>query len=92
MTLQETLFSEAFSALNSQNFGKAEELFRTILQSQPTNVAALNLLTVVLMSAGRFAEAKPLSPSGAAQYDLRCLLLRPDREAAEEVAAGAAAV
>ncbi len=53
-----TLFNEGISALNSRDIQKAEDCFRRILQSDQTDVPALNLLTVILMSVGRFQEAK----------------------------------
>jgi protein O-GlcNAc transferase len=53
-----TLFNEGISALNSRNIQKAEDCFRRILQSDQTDVPALNILTVILMTAGRFQEAK----------------------------------
>ena len=53
-----TLFDEGISALNSRDIQKAEDCFRRILQSDQTDVPALNLLTVILMSVGRFQEAK----------------------------------
>jgi protein O-GlcNAc transferase len=53
-----TLFNEGISALNRRDIEKAEDCFRRILQSDQTDVPALNFLTVVLMSVGRFQEAK----------------------------------
>jgi protein O-GlcNAc transferase len=53
-----TLFNEGISALNSHDIQKAEDCFKRILQSDQTDVPALNLLTVCLMSVGRFQEAK----------------------------------
>lgn len=52
-------FQAALVALNGRNLPEAERLFRAGLGQQPGNVRALNLLTVVLMSMGRFAEAEP---------------------------------
>jgi protein O-GlcNAc transferase len=36
------------------------------LRSQPNHVASLNLLTVVLMGTGRYAEAEPVSAKASA--------------------------
>src|SRR5262249_1555471 len=44
-----TLFNQGISALNSRDIQKAEDCFRRILQSDQTDVPALNLLTVILM-------------------------------------------
>jgi predicted O-linked N-acetylglucosamine transferase (SPINDLY family) len=52
-------FNEALAALNRRDFKQAEEKFRKILRSDRSNVPALNLLTVVLMNLGRFADAEP---------------------------------
>jgi tetratricopeptide (TPR) repeat protein len=54
------IFQDALFALNSGNLPAAERLFRAGLSQQPGNVRALNLLTVILMSMGRFAEAEPV--------------------------------
>lgn len=59
MVSPDKLFSDALAALNSRNFAEAEKLFRRVLDRQLGHVAALNLLTVVLMSVQRFAEAEP---------------------------------
>ena len=53
------IFDEALAALNGREITKAEEKFRQVLSLDPSHVAALNLLTVVLMSMGRFADAEP---------------------------------
>jgi len=55
--LQKT-FNEAISAFNNQKLQDAEKLFRKVLSEDRKHVAALNLLTVLLMSVGRFAEAE----------------------------------
>ncbi|MEW6451582.1 MAG: tetratricopeptide repeat protein [Pseudomonadota bacterium] len=54
------VFNEAIAALNNRNFERAEEKCRQVLNSYPSHVPALNLLTVVLMSMGRFADAEPI--------------------------------
>ncbi|HTS39640.1 MAG TPA: tetratricopeptide repeat protein [Xanthobacteraceae bacterium] len=59
MTPAEDLFQEAIIAINARKLTDAESLFKALLQSDPNHVAALNLLTVVLMSQERFAEAEP---------------------------------
>jgi len=84
MSAPETLFQKAVSALNQRDVAEAERLFKKVLQSGPNHVAALNLLTVLLMSTGRFAEAEPviakaisLSPeSDAAYYNFGLILKR----------------
>src|SRR3974390_344158 len=61
MSEPKKIFQRAVGALNQGEFGEAERLFRRILRSQPDHIESLNLLTVVLMGTGRFAEAEPLS-------------------------------
>jgi protein O-GlcNAc transferase len=51
-------FKEAIAALNTKNLVAAEALFKKVLQTDRKHVPALNLLTVVLMSRGRFSEAE----------------------------------
>ena len=51
-------FQEAVAALNGGNVVAAEGLFRTFLRSHPEHIVALNLLTVALMSMGRYQEAE----------------------------------
>src|SRR4051812_17256517 len=53
-------FNEAIAALNSRDFKRAEGLFKRVLKIDKSNVPALNLLVVALMSMERFAEAEPL--------------------------------
>jgi protein O-GlcNAc transferase len=53
-------FNDGLAALNGRDFKRAEELFRRVVKSDRSNVPALNLLVVVLMSMERFAEAEPL--------------------------------
>jgi predicted O-linked N-acetylglucosamine transferase (SPINDLY family) len=64
------IFNDALAALNAKNLFQAEVLFRKVLQKQPRHVASLNLLTVALMSMGRFAEAEQFI-SKAIQLDQR---------------------
>jgi protein O-GlcNAc transferase len=52
------IFNEALSAMNNRDFTRAEKKFRKVLQSDGSHVPALNLLSVVLMSLGRFADAE----------------------------------
>ena len=58
MNPSDKIFQEALAALNSRNISDAERLFKVVLKNQPTNVKAMNLLTVLLMSMERFAEAE----------------------------------
>jgi protein O-GlcNAc transferase len=51
-------FNDALSALNRRDLRQAEEKFRKVIQADPSHVPALNLLTVVLVSLGRFADAE----------------------------------
>ena len=44
--------------MNKRDFTRAEKKFRKVLQSDGSHVPALNLLSVVLMSLGRFADAE----------------------------------
>jgi tetratricopeptide (TPR) repeat protein len=52
-------FNDALSALRGGDLTTAETLFRRVVQAENSNVAALNLLVVALMSLERFAEAEP---------------------------------
>jgi protein O-GlcNAc transferase len=52
-------FNDAFAALNNKDLKRAEELFKRVIEIDKSNVPALNLLVVVLMSMERFAEAEP---------------------------------
>jgi tetratricopeptide (TPR) repeat protein len=54
------VFNDAVSALNGGDLPRAEKLFRRVLRAEGSNVAALNLLVVVLMRLQRFSEAEPL--------------------------------
>ncbi len=51
-------FNEALAALNAKNLVAAEALFRKVLKADSKHIPALNLITVVLMSQGRFSEAE----------------------------------
>ena len=84
MDAPEKIFQKAVSALNQGDVAEAERLFKKVLQSKPNHIAALNLLTVLLMRTGRFAEAEPviakaisLGPeSDAAYYNFGLILKR----------------
>jgi len=54
----EQVFQAGLAALNERKIHDAEHLFRSVLRDEPKHVAALNLLTVTLMSMERFAEAE----------------------------------
>ena len=58
MNAEEQILQDALAALSQQKISEAERLFRELIRIKPTHVAALNLLTVVLMSMERFAEAE----------------------------------
>src|SRR4051794_9328198 len=58
MDAPDQLFRSALAALNSRNLLEAERLFKEFLNSQPNHIGALNLLTIVLMTSERFAEAE----------------------------------
>jgi predicted O-linked N-acetylglucosamine transferase (SPINDLY family) len=58
MSAPERTFRQAISAFNQRNLADAERLFKEVLRSDPSHVPALNLLSVVLMSTERFAEAE----------------------------------
>jgi tetratricopeptide (TPR) repeat protein len=62
-------FQDAVAAFRARKFADAERLCRTVLESRPQHVGALNLLTMTLMSVARFAEA--------ATYVSRALSLDP---------------
>jgi protein O-GlcNAc transferase len=82
MSAPDKTFQKAVNAFNQRDVVEAERLFRKLLRSDPHHVAALNLLTVILVGAGRFAEAEPvsakavsLSPSSdAAHYNFGLIL------------------
>ena len=58
MSNVEKQFHGAIKAMNGGKLDEAERLFKTILRTQPNHVATLNLLTAVLMSMERHAEAE----------------------------------
>jgi predicted O-linked N-acetylglucosamine transferase (SPINDLY family) len=58
MDLMEQTFQAALTALNERRIYDAERLFRAVIRDKPKHIAALNLLTVLLMSMERFAEAE----------------------------------
>ena len=58
MSSAEKTFQDALGALNGRNFADAERLFHRVLKQEPAHIGALNLLTVVLMSTGRFTDAE----------------------------------
>jgi tetratricopeptide (TPR) repeat protein len=88
------IFDEALSALNNRDLSRAEERFRRVLRSDDAHIPALNLLTVILMSLGRFSEAEPfiakavkLSPRSDVSfynYGLISKKLNKPREALEQ--------
>jgi protein O-GlcNAc transferase len=58
MNVTEKIFQDAIAALNNRNFPDAERLLMDFLRSEPNHIGALNLLTALLMSMGRFVEAE----------------------------------
>ena len=56
--MSEDTFRRALAAFQAGQLSDAERLFKAALQSHPDNVAALNLLCVLLMQIERFAEAE----------------------------------
>jgi len=52
------VFRDALAALNNKDLAAAERLFKRVIKADPSNVGALNLITVVLMATERFAEAE----------------------------------
>jgi protein O-GlcNAc transferase len=54
----EEAFQKAVKAMNSGKPLEAERLFKNVLKRLPNNIAVLNLLTVVLVSMERHAEAE----------------------------------
>jgi tetratricopeptide (TPR) repeat protein len=53
------IFNQALAALNGGDLAAAEAGFKKVVKLDGAHVPALNLLTVVLMSLGRFSEAEP---------------------------------
>jgi protein O-GlcNAc transferase len=63
--VDETL-RRAFSAMQAGDVNGAVRLFKQVLQIQPAHVAALNLLTVLLMQLGKFDQAERYARRAAA--------------------------
>jgi predicted O-linked N-acetylglucosamine transferase (SPINDLY family) len=59
MASPEVLFQRAFAAFQQGRLVEAEGDFRKVLRKAPGNIAALNILAVVLIALKRFAEAEP---------------------------------
>jgi tetratricopeptide (TPR) repeat protein len=72
MSAVDKSFHDAVAALKSGRAADAERLFRKVLDRKPSHVAALNLITVALMTLGRFAEAEP--------FIVRALKLAPNSD------------
>src|SRR5438105_428211 len=53
------LFNQAIDAFRAGQLDDAERCFKTLLFQQPTHVAALNILGVLLASRHKFGEAEP---------------------------------
>ena len=53
-----TVFNQGLFALKSGDFVSAEKIFRSVVQKDKSNVAALNLLAVILMNRKEFGEAE----------------------------------
>src|SRR5260370_38318585 len=54
----EETFQKAIKAMNSGKPLEAERLFKNVLKKLPDHTAALNLVTIVLVSMERYAEAE----------------------------------
>jgi protein O-GlcNAc transferase len=54
----EETFQKAIKAMNSGKPLEAERLFKNVLKKLPDHIAALNLVTIVLVSMERYAEAE----------------------------------
>lgn len=67
MASADTIYRAALDALNGQNIRDAEHLIRELLRQQSKHLGALNLISVVLMLTGRFAEAEPYLISALSQ-------------------------
>ncbi|WGS22666.1 MULTISPECIES: tetratricopeptide repeat protein [unclassified Bradyrhizobium] len=50
---------DGLAAFNNKDLTTAERLFKRVIKADPSNAAALNLITVTMMATGRFAEAQP---------------------------------
>jgi len=51
-------FRRALAFLQAGRVAEAERAFKQVLDAQPKHVGALNLLGIVMMQLGRFAEAE----------------------------------
>src|SRR5260221_5620903 len=58
MNENEKLFVDAICFLKAGDFQAAEQLFKSILKSEPKHVGALNMLTIVLTAMRRNEEAE----------------------------------
>ena len=58
MRSTEKPFLDGVAYLNLGRLADAERAFRSMLETAPTHVGALNLLTIVLMSMQRYEEAE----------------------------------
>src|ERR1700704_5906760 len=58
MSSLEKNYQDAVKAVNNGQLFEAERLFKKVLKTEPGNIGALNLLTGVLMSMDRHAEAE----------------------------------
>jgi predicted O-linked N-acetylglucosamine transferase (SPINDLY family) len=54
------LFRQALAALNSRDLRNAEHFCREVLRRDKSHVPALSVLSIALMSSGRFFEAEPV--------------------------------
>ena len=55
----ERLFRDALTSFQGGKFVDAEQRFKQVLRHEPTHVATLNLLSILLTHLKRFAEAEP---------------------------------
>lgn len=75
MASSDKIFQDGFAALNRRDMAEAGRLFGKFLKRHPSHVPGLNLMTVALMSQGRFGEAEEfiaravrLDPSSDASF------------------------
>jgi protein O-GlcNAc transferase len=61
------VFRRALAIMQQGNAAAAEQLFKRVLQIQPRHIAALNLLSVLLVQLGRFEEAEIYSRRALAE-------------------------
>ncbi|WP_426440661.1 tetratricopeptide repeat protein [Bradyrhizobium genosp. P] len=88
------VFRDALAAFHGKDLVRAERLFSRVLKVDPANVAALNLITIVLMTMERFAEAErhvekatslnPNSDVSFYNYGLICKRLNKPKRALEQ--------